>query len=113
MIRRVSRRVHGFESPPRSRRYVARADATVRCKIPGAALLDLGRRLVEPRRMRPEAGDRRAAAALQWPREGRMIDMGMRHQDVRNRLAGKRLSERVQMLVERRTGIDHRDGAAP
>src|SRR5579864_6487592 len=108
-------RVHRAERPAGTRYRVALAHADVRDEGMVAALLgdpaDAGAILSAPRPMRSEAVGRRPRRPLERGGGGGMVDMRVRHDDMRDRLAAKGVQQGFDMVGEVGAGIDHGDAA--
>ena len=104
--------VHRLEDPALAGDPIAVANRPVGDEIPVAALLD--RRVAAlAAGMRAEAVGRRAGRRLQRPRRRRMVAVRMGDQDMRHLLAGEPGEQRLDMFVEVRARVDHRDFALP
>ena len=109
VVRRVSRRVDAFDAPAVARDDVAVAHRDVGHEVVVGALLDLHAGLDAPRAVGAEAVARRAGGGLHRTAGGRVIAMGVGHQQMRDGLALERVEQRVDVLGEIGPGIDDGD----
>ncbi len=96
---------HRLQGPAWAGDAVAVSDSLVRREGVVMPFVELHRGVGDMRR--GQAQHHRAGLPRQGGGQGRMIEVGVGHQDGRHPLAAHRLQDRLQMRGQRRTGIDH------
>src|SRR5947207_15387383 len=108
MVRGVARSVHRLEDPTLAGEAVAVADRPVGDEIPIAAFLD-GWVTALSASVRAETVSRGTGRRLQRPRCGRVVEVRVGDQDMRDLLAREAREQRLDVLGEVRARVDHRN----